>query len=675
MVRKTKLAVHALESRITPTGDLNVSSVSVGFPNGTVPGARYTVSVTLTNSSMDRVKGLDDVTVEMVDANTQIDVGTIKDVQVIVNVPPCANTPAMPPGQEKLNEGGGTGSKEFDLPVLDLGNPDQYKPGMYRIKVRFGQLSTETGSHEALSQAFDYEYQFGKVPVGDKTVNAKMTVKGSNGNATFSMKGDGKGTFTVGSGVLDLAFNGTGANSAASESGGGRITLRDISADALMKSVIMPDVDEADGFIQFNGGLLQFAMNDFGDGTNKSTLTIASGAGKPANLGFSNLSHVDVTANDGIKLFLTTSWTSPANSPSPDLLTAKFVDTILDAGDFAASLHATGAESDGTALRKALIAGTVNGTWQFDGATAEVKDIYAGKAEGWYLVTPGHVDKLVIGSDFLNTTATTDVKAGTIGNFQVVGNLAGNIEATDADKQNIGINSFKAGGVIGGTNLKADLGGIQTIETGTWDAPGNIDAKWIKTLTAKPAAGSSFSPNISLMGAPRPGKGYSLDSATIGGDLTGTWTVSEAVNSIDAKSASNWSLLNGVSGSVDKLKVHGAVNNCTIDLLAIGSLSAVSYLGSTIKSMADIKSFEIAVDPNGGSSSYMTTNVTAGGQIGTVVLHDVNPTTTSCAITAREIVNYTRSTGNVKTVKSAHYTTTTPKTQLDTVGQFSVKIV
>jgi hypothetical protein len=325
-----------------------------------------------------------------VDANTQIAVGTIKDVQVKVDVPACPPMGAMLPGKEKIKEGGGSKSKEFDLPVLDLANPNQYKPGMYQIKVTLGQLATETGAHTALSAPFDYEYQFGTVLAGKTKIKEKMTVKGPAGTATFGMaKGPGLGTFTLAGASADLAFTGTDATSDALATGS--VGLRGVTAASAMDSVVFPGVDVA-GNSQFSGGLeggLTFHILGGGSG---SDLQIAAGDGQPSDLFFTGVKNAAIEADAGVGTLLTGEWL--ASSGDTNRVTAPFLKHLGTSmkdgksGNFEADLNLTGTVPDGTfSLVKADIAGHIGtasdispSTWNVAG---NVKDLFAGSFDGF----------------------------------------------------------------------------------------------------------------------------------------------------------------------------------------------------------------------------------------------------------------------------------------------------
>jgi hypothetical protein len=449
MPPKTKLAVRALESRITPNAyQLNIDSVDLESSDAVVPGQTVYVDVACSNNDNDACPAAaEQFTVTLTSAST----GAQATFQMTKDklCPGCSMGMDMQPGDMNLK-------LPIKFPALNPNDPNQLTPGDYTVVVDVTVADDDgSGVHEGTAATpLDFEWQFGTV--GTKK-GVPISIVEPGGNATFSLNGPGTGTFTQNGSNLDLAFDGNTTTGSVATSAGAAITLGNISASNPLKHVIMPNVS-VPGNAAFSGGLEGLTLSDLGGDTG-SKLTISAGAGAPANLYVTHIHDTAIEADAGIVTLYTGDWKD--TDSTKDSLTAPFLDHLITnadkggatTGEFDADLNLTGGKQ-AAVLESAVIDGNMNySTWTLGG---NVEDAHVkGDAIGWKTSTSGTpvIDKIQVDG---RLSPSSSLAFNSIGSVRL-GEWDGDIISAGP------IGSIKAGSVNDGQVVAAGYIGSITV--------------------------------------------------------------------------------------------------------------------------------------------------------------------------------------------------------------------
>ena len=283
----------------------------------------------------------------------------------------------------------------------------------------------------------------------------------------FSLKGRGTGTVSVNGTDTDLSFTGTTAATKVSAAvTGGNSTIHNVTADADMRSFLMPGVD-ANGTLSFAGGLGSLTWT--WGGAAGPDLNIAAGHKGAAKLTFRNVQDLDISAAGGIDTFTAAQWLDA--DATADQLTAPWAKRFNVAGDSDADLllNGTGAPTGQRACGQTNIGGIVTGKWDigsvFDSSIG-ANTIKAAGAENWRLAA-GKVKLLDLTGDWDNRglyAGDSTLTVGTLDVCYVEGAFWGTtVTAVGADASNIAIKKFRVGTVGQLASLTSNTGGISIL--------------------------------------------------------------------------------------------------------------------------------------------------------------------------------------------------------------------
>lgn len=159
--------------------------------------------------------------------------------------------------------------------------------------------------------------------------------------------------------------------------------------------------------------------------------------------------------------------------------------------------------------------------------------------------------------------------------------------------------------------------GIQKISVPEWDDAGTTDtvtAPYVRSLSVT----GDFDADLALTGT-LPGSSYSLEGANVG-NARGTWNVFGDIRSISAQSlAPDWQLLGPTRTRLGLVLVGDQLGG-TIDVQAIGQLSAKEVAFTTIKAATDVTQITAQTLTNatieaGGVVRTVSVNAWLGGSL------------------------------------------------------------
>jgi hypothetical protein len=478
MRRKTRLGLEPLESRITP---FRISSITVAFPHGAVPGQEATVHVTVAEDGSFADKGTEDVEIS-VNGVTLTNMKHDLDLEpVVINCPGCFMN-----GMMTMLPGTASFTENVTFPKLDPANP-QLQPSdpanPYKMHVAITGSFGATGD----SDPFDYSWQFGTVG-GKKNVQL-ITTDGTIDTA-FAIGGAGTGTLTIPAGqqLFDLSLAGTNNKSIVKSIGAGTTLLRNLTADGNISGLFLDDVDLQGGTMNINGGLLSLRLHDL---NNESVTIGGSTDSRISEIEVHLLQDVSIQVASGIGTFLATQWTD-TSSPLNDTFSAQDILHLRVNGNFDPALTLI-ANTTRRSVEDANIEGTVRNKW----SVPDLGIIKVENAQQWQVESAGPIANLTVNGFWNNTgLAGLALKSSAILTFHVGDDLiAAPITAIDR------VAHFTVGKNVSNSNIQLQ-GGAGVVQVGSMtDSVLNVTGEMAAFMVTENQADGSISFNHSTVTA------------------------------------------------------------------------------------------------------------------------------------------------------------------------------
>jgi hypothetical protein len=396
-----------------PSFDFDLTSVDLPANDDIVPGDKLKFKLNVSNSGDVTCAG--ETTIQVTVGSDTFTPTIHYDIMANCTevIPVTIETPELTVGGVlDVARTDGPKDDQTPIPAGDQTVSVTVPPISEKIKGQVVQESN-TGDNSGTSTLTVHNaWQFGIIDGKPKELHSKT---GKN----FTLTGGGVGTLqkdASGTG-WDLAFTGTGPTSVATIFGGPAFTLDSLTADSAMMKFDALNAT-AVGLVNFSGGLGGLLLGNVGQPGSGTTVTIASGFGKPVaiNAGQGTIQDTTMSAGDGISFLAVKSWVNPDGGTNA--ITAPFVDKVISGGDFVPDITTTDVGPITSAgIHDINIGGNVSGDWVTSaagGVAGILKVTVQGDASNWNLYSTGPVESLTVkGSDSGGITVYGPIASGT----------------------------------------------------------------------------------------------------------------------------------------------------------------------------------------------------------------------------------------------------------------------